>query len=244
MLFRKKQKKEIDKNKLPTHIAFIMDGNGRWAKKRSMPRNYGHKVGVESLGTIIKHSLELGIKVVSFYAFSTENWNRPKEEVDEIFRLMAEAIEKKQQWFVDNNVRFVTMGDLSRLDKNLQEMLECLKQTTKDNSSMTVNIAINYGGRDEIVRAVNKMLKEGIKSIDEKGFSSYLDTALLPDPDFVVRTSGELRLSNFMLYQNAYAEFYFPKTYWPDFREKEMDEAIIEFQHRERKFGSLKNSNK
>lgn len=227
-------------SRLPTHIAFIMDGNGRWATKRAMPRNYGHKVGVDSLGAVIRHALSLGIKVVSFYAFSTENWNRPQEEVDEIFRLMAEAIEKKQQWFVDNNVKFTTMGDLSRLSKPLQESLCNFKEKTKDNSAMVVNIAINYGGRNEIVRAVNKMLEAGVKSVDEKSFSSYLDTASLPDPDLVVRTSGEQRLSNFMLYQNAYAEFYFPKTYWPDFREKEMDEAIIEYQSRNRKFGAIK----
>ena len=241
MFSKKKQKKEIDMSRLPTHIAFIMDGNGRWAKARAMPRTYGHKVGVEAMGKVIKHSLSLHIKVVSFYAFSTENWNRPQDEVNEIFRLMGEAIEQKQKWFFDNNVRFTTMGDLSKLDKTLREKIENFKEATKNNTAMIVNVAVNYGGRDEIVRAINKLLQKGIKSIDEKSFLSYLDTSSLPDPDLVVRASGEQRLSNFMLYQNAYAEFYFPKTYWPDFRENEVEEAIIEFQSRNRKFGTIKN---
>ena len=240
MFFKKKQKKQIDESRIPSHVAFIMDGNGRWAKKRAMPRTYGHKVGVDSMGVVIRHALELKIKYVSFYAFSTENWNRPQDEVDEIFRLMADAIERRQQWFMDNNVRFMTIGDLSKLDKKLQEKLKAFKEATKNNNALTVNVAINYGARNEIVRAVNKIIGDGLKSVDEKTFAKYLDSGEIPDPDFVVRTSGEQRLSNFMLYQNAYAELYFPKTYWPDFREKEMDDAIIEFQGRDRKFGAIK----
>lgn len=240
MFSRKNHKRQIDKSRIPSHVAFIMDGNGRWAKKRAMPRTYGHKVGVDSMGAVIRHALELKIKYVSFYAFSTENWNRPQDEVDEIFRLMTDAIEKRQQWFMDNNVRFMTIGDLSKLDKKLQEKLNNFKLATKDNDALTVNVAINYGARNEIVRAVNKIIEDGLKSVDEKTFAKYLDSGEIPDPDFVVRTSGEQRLSNFMLYQNAYAELYFPRTYWPDFREKEMDDAIIEFQGRDRKFGAIK----
>lgn len=238
MLFRRNK---IDSSRLPSHIAFIMDGNGRWAKKRGMPRVFGHKVGVQSIFSVIRHCAELGIKVASFYAFSTENWKRDKAEVDEIFRLMHEALREKREEFLSNNLRLNIMGDLSKINSGLREDVEALIKETGENTGMIVNIALNYGSRAEIVRAVNNIIADGVKSVDEESFSDYLYTGSIPDPDLVIRASGEMRLSNFMLYQNAYAELYFPKTHWPAFREKDVDRAIIAYQKRDRRFGDVKN---
>lgn len=242
MFFGKKREK-IDPSRMPKHVAFIMDGNGRWAKKRGMPRTYGHKIGVDSLSSVVHHARELGIKVVSFFAFSTENWNRSHDEVKEIFRLCRELLQKKKQEYIDSDLRFCVIGDyskISKIDSELVEEIADLIEQTKTHTGMVVNIALNYGGRDEIVRACNKILQSGIKEVDEKTFSKYLDVPNLPDPDLVVRTSGEMRVSNFMMWQMAYAELYFPKTHWPDFREKELDAAIIDYQKRERRFGKIK----
>ncbi len=241
MRLRKKiEKKEIDFSRLPTHIAFIMDGNGRWAKKRGMPRTFGHKIGAESLEVVIRHARKLGIKVVSFFAFSTENWNRPKDEVDEIFRIARNLIISKKESFLKSNMRLMVIGEREKLPEDLQkEIIDC-EEVTKNNTGLIINIALNYGGRSEIIGAINKLLADGVKSIDEKGFKNYLQTRDIPDPDLVIRTSGEQRLSNFMMYECAYSELYFPKTHWPDFREKELEEAIIEFQSRDRRFGAIK----
>ena len=242
-MFRKKEKVCVDMTRVPQHVAFIMDGNGRWAKKRGMPRTYGHKIGVESLRAVVRRAKELGIKVVSFFAFSTENWNRSKEEVTEIFRLCRELLEKKMQDYIDSDMRFCVIGDYSKIaevDKDLVDEISNLISKTKDHTGMVVNVALNYGGRAEIVRACNKIIASGIKEVDEKTFAGYLDQPDLPDPDFVIRTSGENRVSNFMMWQMAYAELHFPKTYWPDFREKQLDEAIVEFQKRDRRFGGIK----
>lgn len=240
-MFKKKNyKDEIDFNRMPNHIAFIMDGNGRWAKKRGMLRTYGHKIGANAMESVVRHARDLGIKVVSFFAFSTENWNRPKDEVDEIFRIARDLLKSKKESFLKSNMKITVIGDVSKLPEDLQkEIAEC-EQLTKNNTGLIVNVALNYGGRAEIIGAINKIIKDGIKEVNEDIFRSYLQTCNIPDPDLVIRTSGEQRLSNFMMYQCAYSELYFPKTAWPDFREEQLDEAIVEFQKRDRRFGAIK----
>ncbi len=241
-MFKKKEKlsDKIDFSRLPHHIAFIMDGNGRWAKKRGRLRTFGHKIGAESMEVVVRHARDLGIKVVSFFAFSTENWNRPKDEVDEIFNIARKLLVNKKESFLKSNMRVIVIGDRSRLPLDLQkEIVEC-ENLTKNNDGLVVNVALNYGGRAEIIGAINKIIKDGVKEVNEEIFKSYLQTSNIPDPDLVIRTSGEQRLSNFMMYQCAYSELYFPKIHWPDFREKQLDEAIIEFQKRDRRFGAIK----
>lgn len=241
-MFKKKEKlsDKIDFSRLPHHIAFIMDGNGRWAKKRGRFRTFGHKIGAESMEVVVRHARDLGIKVVSFFAFSTENWNRPKDEVDEIFNIARKLLVDKRESFLKSNMRVIVIGDRSRLPLDLQkEIVEC-ENLTKNNDGLVVNVALNYGGRAEIIGAINKIIKDGVKEVNEEIFKSYLQTSNIPDPDLVIRTSGEQRLSNFMMYQCAYSELYFPKIHWPDFREKQLDEAIIEFQKRDRRFGAIK----
>ena len=241
-MFKKKEKlsDKIDFSRLPHHIAFIMDGNGRWAKKRGRLRTFGHKIGAESMQVVVRHARDLGIKVVSFFAFSTENWNRPKDEVGEIFNIARKLLVNKKESFLKSNMRVIVIGDRSRLPLDLQkEIVEC-ENLTKNNDGLVVNVALNYGGRAEIIGAINKIIKDGVKEVNEEIFKSYLQTSNIPDPDLVIRTSGEQRLSNFMMYQCAYSELYFPKIHWPDFREKQLDEAIIEFQKRDRRFGAIK----
>lgn len=241
MFFKKKKENaNIDFDRLPKHIAFIMDGNGRWAKSRGQLRTYGHKVGAEALGDIIKHAQKLGIKYVSFFAFSTENWDRPKDEVNEIFRILREMIKQKKDSIINSDMRLMTMGDISRLPSDVVSEINDVIEKTKDHKGITVNIALNYGSRIEILRAINNIIKDGLKEVDEKTFRKYLYTSMIPDPDLVIRTSGEQRLSNFLMFQSAYSELYFPKTHWPDFREKELEKAIIEFQSRDRRFGKIK----
>ncbi len=242
MFFSKKKtkQKEIDKERLPEHIAFIMDGNGRYAISRGMPRTFGHRQGLEALKRIIEESYNLGIKVLSFYMFSTENWKRPKEEIDYIFSLANEFKNETKDNYVDKGIKVVTMGDLTKLPVDLQGNLAELVNDTKDNNKMIVNLGINYGGRDEIIRACNQIIADGIKTVDKDIFKSYLYTNALPDPDIVVRTSGEMRVSNFMLYQLAYSEFIFPKKHWPEFGKKDLEDIIIEYQSRDRRFGGLK----
>lgn len=235
----KLKKVEIDMSNLPTHIAFIMDGNGRWAIKRKLSRTLGHKAGIEALRRVLDRSVMLGIKIISLYAFSTENWKRPKDEVDEIFRLLREYLNEDTKKIVEQGIKIVTMGDLSKLPEDIRQAFEKVIFDTKNCTKHIFNIGINYGGRPEIIRAVNSIIASGVKNIDEQDFKKYLYTVDLPDPDFIVRTSGEMRLSNFMPYQSAYSEFYFPKTYWPDFKEKELDNAIIEYQSRCRRFGAI-----
>ncbi len=229
-------------NKKLNHLAIIMDGNGRWAIKRGKPRLFGHKAGIESFKRVIKACGELGIKVLSVFAFSTENWTRPKEEVDGIMNLITEFCEQDLDNAITNGVKVVTMGDLSKLPQRLQDTLNNVIEKTKNNDKLTLNIGINYGARAEILRAVNNIIKDGIIDCDEKTFNSYLYTANLPDPDLIIRASGEKRLSNFMLYQCAYSEFYFPKVHWPDFNKKVIEKAIKVYQKRNRRFGGLKNN--
>ncbi len=231
--------KKIDYERLPQHIAFIMDGNGRWAKKRGLLRTAGHKKGVDSLEKVVKHSKKLGIKVISFFAFSTENWKRPKEEVDYIFGLIEDYLKDNKQKFVENDIKLNIIGDITKLRKPLQKHLVDVQGMTQNCGSIIVNICLNYGSRDEIIRAINAIIKDGIKEVDDEILRRYLQTHGIVDPDLIVRTSGEYRLSNFMLYQGAYSELYFPKVHWPDFDEKQLEKAIIEYQKRNRRFGSI-----
>lgn len=232
----------MKQNKELNHLAIIMDGNGRWAVKRGKPRLFGHKAGIESFKRVIKACGELGIKVLSVFAFSTENWTRPKEEVDGIMNLITEFCEQDLDNAITNGVKVVTMGDLTKLPQILQTSLNNIIEKTKDNNKLILNIGINYGARAEIVRAVNNIIKDGIIECDENTFNSYLYTANLPDPDLIIRASGEKRLSNFMLYQCAYSEFYFPIVHWPDFNKKVIKKAIKVYQKRNRRFGGLKNN--
>lgn len=229
-------------NKKLNHLAIIMDGNGRWAIKRGKPRLFGHKAGIESFKRVIKACGELGIGVLSVFAFSTENWTRPQEEVDGIMNLVTEFCEQDLDNLITNGVKVVTMGDLSKLPQRLQDSVNYVIEKTKNNNKLILNIGINYGARAEILRAVNNIIKNGIKECDEQTFNSYLYTANLPDPDLIIRASGEKRLSNFMLYQCAYSEFYFPKIHWPDFNKKVIEKAIKVYQKRNRRFGGLKNN--
>ena len=230
---------EKNKERFPKHIGFIMDGNGRWAKLRGKLRTYGHKIGVDSLVDISKYARKLGIKYVTFYAFSTENWKRPKDEVDEIFRLAKKCIDDNKDDFNKNNIRLNFVGNIDKLPNDLKIAIKNCIKDTKNNDGFVITIAINYGARAEIISAINKIIKAGIKSVDEKTFEKYLQTAGIPDPDFVIRTSGEYRLSNFLLYQSAYSELYFPKKYWPDFREKALDKAIKVYLKRNRRYGNV-----
>ena len=233
------RKKKIDYSKLPNHIAFIMDGNGRWAQSQGKIRTYGHKMGVNAVERVIKHAKKLGIKVVSFYAFSTENWKRPQDEIDCIFDLLKEYISQHQADFVEKDIKINVVGDISKLPKDLQKVIVQTTKLTAKCKSLSVNICLNYGSRTEIIRAINNIIKDGIEFVTDELFERYLQTEGIPDPDLVIRTSGEYRLSNFMLYQCAYSELYFPKVYWPDFDEKDLEKAIIVYQSRNRRFGSI-----
>lgn len=233
-------RKKIDIQQLPKHIGIIMDGNGRWAKQRGLPRLLGHKAGVDAIKRVTEAAEELGIKVISYYAFSTENWKRNKEEVDGIFELVRNYLDKNKQSFSEKNIKIQTMGDITKLPDDLCKKLEDIVEQTKNHTGLIVNIGLNYGSRAEIVYAVNKLIKSGKTSITESDISNALYTGGLPDPDLIIRTSGEQRLSNFMLYQIAYSEFYFPNMHWPDFNKKLLEKAIIEYQSRNRRFGSVK----
>lgn len=242
---RKKQKEHIydtvDKTRLPAHVAIIMDGNGRWAKKRGLPRSAGHRAGVERVRTIIRMSSDIGIGHLTLYAFSTENWKRPKDEVSTLMKLLLEYMRQELDELHRENVRIVTLGDMSRLPNNVREEIERATDKTKDNTGLTVNMAINYGSRQEIVSAIRKAIVDGKKTheIDEEYISSILYTSGQPDPDIMIRTSGEQRISNYLLYQLAYAELYFTDTLWPDFDEAEYAKALNSYAMRDRRFGGV-----
>ena len=225
---------------LPQHMAFIMDGNGRWAKKRGMPRTFGHKKGADAVKRVQRACSELGVKMLSFFVFSTENWSRPKQEIDYIFSLVHElfddAIEECNR--EENKWKLMVSGDLSRLEEATRNKILQAVEQTKENAGMICNFAINYGGRDEIVRACNALISKG-EQITKEDFEKQLYTCGLPDPDIVVRTSGEVRISNFMLYQLAYSELFFPKKYWPDFGKKDIENILLEFQNRNRRYGKV-----
>ncbi len=229
----------LQKGPLPRHVAIIMDGNGRWAKQRGLPRIAGHREGVASVRSMIEAGNDLGLEVMTFYTFSTENWKRPLEEVSAIWKLLVTAMNREIEDLKRNNVRVRTIGDLSALPSSAQaEMLRAMEQTAH-NTGITLNLAINYSGRAEIVTAVNDLLKSGITSVTEADFANSLMTAGLPDPDLLIRTSGEMRVSNFLLWQIAYAEIYVTDVHWPDFRKKELSSAIEWYQTRERRFGKV-----
>lgn len=226
--------------KIPKHIGFIMDGNGRWAKLRGKPRTFGHQKGADAIYNVVNGCYKRDIKAVSLYAFSTENWSRPKEEVDKIFDLLAKFLKKHTKTLIKHEARLNISGDKSQLPEHLVKEIDKVIEKTNHFTQKTLNIALNYGSRTEIVRAVNNIIKEGVSDISEEEFSKYLYTANLPDVDLIVRTSGESRLSNFLLYQSAYAELYFTDVLWPDFSEEELDKALVWYDGRDRRYGNIK----
>ena len=234
MIFKKKTE-EIKVDERLSHIAFIMDGNGRWAQKRSLPRKAGHKQGALSFENIVRECNKLGISTVTVYAFSTENWKRPKEEIDAIIDLLSSYIDRAD---LKDDIRYVFLGDKCVLNDELRHKMEQLENNTI-NCSNTLNIAFNYGGRAELVNAFNELIKEGKTSINEDDISSHLYTRNSKDPDLIVRTANECRISNFLLWQCAYAEFYFTDTLWPDFDKNELHKAIKKFYSRKRNFGGI-----
>jgi len=233
--------KEIDKNRLPEHIAIIMDGNGRWAKRQNLDRSYGHKEGAVSVRKIIEVAAQLGISYITLYTFSNENWNRPQEEVDALMTLLVDLIAKETPDLLKNNIRLKAIGDIERLPKDTQIALQNCIDETSVSSGLTLVLALSYSSKWEITEAIKKIAKDlndnKLDSIDESTLDSYLTTKGIPDPDLLVRTGGELRISNFLLWQIAYSEFYFTDTLWPDFREESLYEAIVDYQQRERRFG-------
>ena len=237
--------KELDTDNIPNHIAIIMDGNGRWAKEKGLPRIAGHKEGINSVREITRICGEIGVNYLTLYTFSTENWNRPKKEVNALMSLLLSTIKKEVRELHKNNVKFSTIGDLSFLPNNTENGLKEGMDLTKNNTGLNLILALNYGSRQEIIDSVINivsMVKSGeidISNIDEALFSSFLYTKKYPDPDLLIRTSGELRISNFLLWQCAYTEMYLTNTYWPSFREDELFKAILDFQNRERRYGKL-----
>lgn len=233
----------------PEHIAIILDGNGRWAKSKGMPRNYGHTVGAKNVENICKAANDLGVKYLTLYAFSTENWNRPESEVAALMKLLESYLKNCIKTANKNNMRVRVIGEISRLSENFQEKIRNLEAVSSVNTGLNLTIAINYGSRDEMIRAVKHMIadhdagKLSADDIDADTFSSYLDTKELPDPDLLIRTSGEQRLSNYLLWQLAYAEFYFTDVPWPVFDKNELKKAIDAYNKRDRRFGGLKETN-
>lgn len=231
--------------KIPNHVAIILDGNGRWAKSKGMPRNYGHTVGAKNVETVCRAADELGIKYLTLYAFSTENWNRPQNEVNALMKLLEGYLKTCIKTADKNNMRVRVIGEITRLSNAFQQRIHELETASASNTGLNLTIAINYGSRDEIIRAVRHMVEDAregkleTKDIDENVFSSYLDTRELPDPDLLIRTSGEQRLSNYLLWQLAYSEFYFTDVPWPDFHKKELELAIEAYNKRDRRFGGL-----
>lgn len=223
----------------PKHVGFIMDGNGRWAKLRGKPRSFGHIKGSDNVEKVVTGCFERGVYAVTLYAFSTENRSRPKEEVDKILSLLEKFLKKYIKTLVKNEVKLVFSGDLSVLPKSLKNLAEEKTQQTENFTKNVLNIALNYGSRAEIIRACNALIKSGKSEVTEKDFENELYTKLLPEIDLIVRTGGEKRLSNFFMYQAAYAELYFTDVYWPDFNEEELDKALLWFSKRQRRFGNV-----
>src|SRR5438552_976470 len=237
--------RQIDRKALPAHIAIIMDGNGRWARKRGLPRVAGHRAGINAVREVVEASAELGIHVLTLYAFSVENWKRPQTEVSTLMQLLKDYLNKELDNIHKNNIRFRTLGRTDQLDASVRRELDKGIARTSSNTGMIFNVALNYGGRAEIVDAVNQILRNGGSTaagnggITETQFAEHLYTAGLPDPDLLIRTSGELRISNFLLWQIAYAEIWVTDTLWPDFGKQHLYEAIIAFHKRERRYGGL-----
>lgn len=239
------KKKENAHLNIPNHVAIILDGNGRWAKKRRMPRNYGHIQGAKTVEQICEDADSLGIKYLTVYAFSTENWNRPEEEVALLMKLLKNYLKDCVKRANNNNMKVRVIGEKSRLSDDIRNRIEELEQSSKNNTGLNFTIALNYGSRDEIIRAVRTMAKDSAEGrlkpeeITEQMLSEYLDTAGIPNPDLLIRTSGEERLSNFLLWQMAYTEFYFTDVLWPDFNKKELIKAIEKYSQRDRRYGSI-----
>ncbi len=235
---------DFKQEKLPLHVAIIMDGNGRWATQRNLPRLEGHVAGIESVRETVTATREIGIPYLTLYAFSKENWSRPKEEVQGLLHLLELYLQKELPMMMEHQIRFRAIGELDDLPKKLQVMLNDVMEKTRRHRELTLSIALSYSGRQEILRAVRSVLQDlkagRVKRVDERSFSKYLYTAAMPDPDLLIRTSGEMRLSNFLLWQMAYTEIYVTETFWPDFRREAYEEALMEFTRRERRFGSLK----
>ena len=231
--------------KIPQHIAIILDGNGRWAKAKGMPRNYGHTAGAKNVETVCQAAHDLGVKYVTMYAFSTENWNRPEGEVEALMKLLESYLKNCIKTADKNNMRVRVIGDTTRLSERFQERIRELEAASAKNDGLNLQIAINYGSRDEMTRAMRRMSEDvaagerKLEEITESVFEEYLDTAGIPDPDLLIRTSGELRLSNFLLWQLAYSEFYFTDVPWPDFHKEELERAIEAYNKRDRRFGGL-----
>ena len=238
--------KKISNDRIPQHVAIIMDGNGRWAKERGKPRIDGHKQGAKQISKVLKAAEKCGVKILTLYAFSSENWNRPREEVDALMSLLSAAIRENRKSFIDNEIRFRTIGDIDALPANCVKDIEELEKTTKRFEKQTLVLALNYGSRDELIRAVSKIAHQALdgkinpNKICWKNISDNLDTADIPDPDLLIRPGGEQRISNFLLWQCAYSEFYFTDVLWPDFTPQELDKAIAVYNSRDRRFGCVK----
>jgi undecaprenyl diphosphate synthase len=235
---------DFKQEKLPLHVAIIMDGNGRWATQRNLQRLEGHIAGIESVREAVTATREIGIPYLTLYAFSKENWSRPHEEVQGLLHLLELYLLKELPMMMEHQIRFRAIGDLDDLPKKLKAMLQGVMDQTKKHKALTLSIALSYSGREEILHAVKSVVQDmqtgRLKRIDEKVFARYLYTSTMPDPDLLIRTSGEMRLSNFLLWQMAYTEIYVTETLWPDFRREAYEEALMEFTRRERRFGSLK----
>lgn len=226
---------------IPGHVAIIMDGNGRWAERQGLPRKAGHRRGVSNMRRIVELLAQRGVRVVTLYAFSTENWRRPADEVDSLMTILAEEIEPQTRELHRVGVKLVHLGDMTPLDPALQESIRRAQNITRHNVGVTVNVAFNYGGRDEILQAVRRMLADGVvpEDVDESLFSKYLYTEGCPDPDLIIRTGGEQRLSNFLIWQAAYSEYYHTPVLWPDLDAEDLDHALSAYRQRQRRFGSL-----
>ena len=241
-LFSKENKAgQVDLNNLPCHVAVIMDGNGRWAQKRGLPRSAGHKAGAETFRKLGTYCKNLGIDYLTVYAFSTENWKRPKDEVDGIMHLLEQYLHECIDTMEKDGNRLRFLGDLSVLTPELRALIDETNEISSRIEGFQANVCLNYGGRDEIVRAVNRFAAEHPgETITEAAMAEYLDTAGIPDPDLIIRTGGEYRISNFLMWESAYSELYFTDVLWPDFSEKDIDEAVAEYRHRDRRFGGVK----
>ena len=236
---------QIKAHKLPNHVAIIMDGNGRWAKQKGLARVFGHRSGVKAVRKTVEAASEIGLKVLTLYAFSTENWNRPKKEIDALMNILISSLKKELSTFQKNDIKLQTIGQTKNLPLKAQKKLQEVIDKTENNTSMILNLALSYGSREEIVNAIKNISKKivnkelSVEEIDEKLINNHLYTFTLPDVDFLIRTSGEKRLSNFLLWQIAYAELFFTDVLWPDFRKEDFFEAILNFQQRERRFGKI-----
>lgn len=226
---------------IPVHVAIIMDGNGRWAKKRGLPRFFGHRKGVDSVRKIVRASAEFGIKYLTLYVFSSENWERPQSEINKLMKLLEQLLIKEEPELNKNNVRVRAIGQIERLPQKVQDSLNYMINKTKDNTGLVLVLALSYGGRNEIIDAIKKIAREkkDFAVLTSEEFRNYLYDSLLPDPDLLIRTAGEMRISNYLLWQSAYTEFYFTEVLWPDFDKKELLAAIEDYSQRKRRFGKV-----